>query len=88
MFLNAASLLLFNVADTCPGQLGGMQRRASGQLGRRMCCIIILLAKEAIALQRSADDVLKNVQSLFQAAASNPEGPAAPSILTAVLLIS
>ena len=41
------------------------------------------LAVEANASQRSAEAVLNDVHMRFQAMASSPEGPAAPSVLRA-----
>ena len=46
------------------------------------------LATEANALQMSAEAALKDVQRRFQAAASRPDGPAAPSILRIVRRMS
>ena len=47
-----------------------------------------LLAVEAMASQRSVEAYWKDVQRRFHPAASRPEGPAAPSVFSAVLRIS
>ena len=47
----------------------------------------IRLPMAATASQRSTDVDLKEVDMRFHAAASNPEGPGAPSVLRAVLWI-
>ena len=46
------------------------------------------LATDASVLQISVEAVLNEVHSLFHAAVSKPDGPAAPSILRAVLRMS
>ena len=46
------------------------------------------LATDASMLHNSAEAVLNEVQSCFHAAVSRPDGPAAPSILRAVLRMS
>ena len=48
----------------------------------------LLLAVLAMDLHKSADAVLKAVHMRFHAAASRPDGPAAPSIFNTVLRMS
>ena len=73
-----------------PGHLLSVIRqqalRAVSPLGST-CDEQIRLATEAMALLRSAEKEEKEEQRCFQAAASRPEGPAAPSVLRAVLQI-
>ena len=73
-----------------PGHLSSAIRRqavkAVSPLGST-CDEQIRLATEAMASQRSAEKEEKEEQRRFQAAASRPEGPAAPSVLRAVLRI-
>ena len=74
-----------------PGYLSRAMRRqatrAETQLGST-CWEQSFLAVVASASQSSLEAVLKDEHSLFQVAAFMPEGPAAPSILKAILRVS
>ena len=74
-----------------PGHLSRAIRRqatrAETPLGST-CWEQSFLAVAASASQSSVEAVLKDEHSLFQVAASMPEGPAAPSVLRAILRIS